>query len=351
MGIFLAFVLLAQSFGGFFPSYPIPVPCAQGGTGLTSFTVGDLIVANGSCGFAKISDVALGSALVSGGVGAAPAYTSSPAFLGSITAGSGSVASCVSGDGCFARSTTTGGISLGGSSKACVFDYNVTLTNFLTIPCSKAQITASSGNATIQINDIGAGNATLQISAVTGLVAQTMQVTTSVTPSPGPRAFGTIDFDDLAYGGVQTMGALQGGITDHGDGTHGGFFLINTTSYAASPIAIEAIQVTPGGHVGFPGAVFQAAVTSPSSCTALTTCGTYTWTFAYPFIDNAGNAQNPVCLSPSIEDTSITSAVWVGNVVGGTESSTSVQFNYAPLLATVAPHTLTLTMTCYQGVF
>jgi excisionase family DNA binding protein len=48
----------------------------QGGTGLSSYTTGDLIYASSATGLATLSDVAAGSCLISGGVGAAPQWGS-----------------------------------------------------------------------------------------------------------------------------------------------------------------------------------------------------------------------------------------------------------------------------------
>lgn len=50
------------------------VPAANGGTGLASYTVGDILYASASTTLAKLVDVATGNALISGGVGAAPAW-------------------------------------------------------------------------------------------------------------------------------------------------------------------------------------------------------------------------------------------------------------------------------------
>lgn len=47
---------------------------ANGGTGLTSYTIGDIIYASGTTTLAALPDVAVGSALLSGGVGAAPSW-------------------------------------------------------------------------------------------------------------------------------------------------------------------------------------------------------------------------------------------------------------------------------------
>lgn len=47
---------------------------AYGGTGLSSYTVGDLIYASGATTLAKLAGVATGNALISGGVGVAPSW-------------------------------------------------------------------------------------------------------------------------------------------------------------------------------------------------------------------------------------------------------------------------------------
>jgi hypothetical protein len=50
------------------------IAAIYGGTGLTSFTTGDLIYANSSTTLATLADVAVGNALISGGVGADPSW-------------------------------------------------------------------------------------------------------------------------------------------------------------------------------------------------------------------------------------------------------------------------------------
>lgn len=50
------------------------VPPANGGTGQSTYTVGDILYASGATALAKLSDVATGNALISGGVGAAPSW-------------------------------------------------------------------------------------------------------------------------------------------------------------------------------------------------------------------------------------------------------------------------------------
>jgi hypothetical protein len=55
---------------------------AHGGTGLAGYTTGDLLYASGSSALGQIHDVATGSVLVSGGVGAAPSWSSTPTVSG-----------------------------------------------------------------------------------------------------------------------------------------------------------------------------------------------------------------------------------------------------------------------------
>ena len=51
-----------------------PLSAAQGGTGQSSYAVGDLLYASTTSALSKLADVAVGSAIISGGVGVAPAY-------------------------------------------------------------------------------------------------------------------------------------------------------------------------------------------------------------------------------------------------------------------------------------
>lgn len=50
-------------------------------------TAGDILIATAANTWGSLADVATGQALMSGGVGVAPAYTGSPSFSGSVTAG------------------------------------------------------------------------------------------------------------------------------------------------------------------------------------------------------------------------------------------------------------------------
>ena len=59
-----------------------------GGTGLASYTIGDLLYASGTTTIAKLADVATGQVLTSGGVGAAPSYSANPTVSSVVLKGS-----------------------------------------------------------------------------------------------------------------------------------------------------------------------------------------------------------------------------------------------------------------------
>lgn len=57
----------------------------HGGTGITSYAIGDLIYASAATVLSRLADVAIGSVLASGGVGAPPAYTAALLLAISLT--------------------------------------------------------------------------------------------------------------------------------------------------------------------------------------------------------------------------------------------------------------------------
>lgn len=59
-------------------SFPSPLAANIGGTGQTSYTQGDLLFASSTTTIGKLSDVATGQVLASGGTSTAPAYTADP---------------------------------------------------------------------------------------------------------------------------------------------------------------------------------------------------------------------------------------------------------------------------------
>lgn len=66
--------IIANLRGGTVSSLNSAINATDGGTGLRSFSVGDLIFANTTTSLTRLADIATGNVLLSGGVGVAPSY-------------------------------------------------------------------------------------------------------------------------------------------------------------------------------------------------------------------------------------------------------------------------------------
>lgn len=112
------------------------VTAAQGGTGQSSYTVGDLVYASGVTTLDKLPDVATGNALISGGVGVAPSYGK----IGLTTHVSGTLPVANGGTG--ATSLTSNNVILGNGTSAVQFVAPGTSGNVLTSNGTTWQSTA-----------------------------------------------------------------------------------------------------------------------------------------------------------------------------------------------------------------
>lgn len=91
-------------------------PIPAGGTGLASYTIGDLIYASGATTLAKLADVATGNALLSGGIGVAPSWgkvgltTHVSGILPLANGGSGADLNATGGANQIVRQNSAGGV-------------------------------------------------------------------------------------------------------------------------------------------------------------------------------------------------------------------------------------------------
>lgn len=178
----------------------------NGGTGQTSYAVGDLLYANTTTTLAKLADVATGNALVSGGVGVAPSWGK----VGLTTHVSGTLPVANGGTG---QTTYTDGQLLIGN----------TTGNTLT----KATLTAGTGISivngagSVTISASGGGSAATDLSLITtGLTAGDVCYVTSTnntTAAANATAVSTsnaigivVTVGGAGTGAVRTQGAYNG---------------------------------------------------------------------------------------------------------------------------------------------
>lgn len=176
-------ILTAPSYGkvGLSTHVSGTLPVANGGTNLTSYTIGDIVYASGATTLASLADIATGNALITGGVGAAPTYGK----IGLTTHISGTLGVGNGGTG-ITTTPTNGQIPIGNG------------TNY-----TAATITAgtganvSNGAGTITIDVIGGGVSWTEVTGTTqtlavnsGFIANNAGLVTLTLPSSA--ALGTV---------------------------------------------------------------------------------------------------------------------------------------------------------------
>ena len=202
---------------------------AQGGTGLASYTIGDLVYASGATTLAKLADVATGSVLVSGGIGVAPSYSSTPS-VSTITATASQTST-----------STTGAFIYGTNS----FSDTSVLANFTSSTNSYNQVT-------VQNTSSGASASSEFIAYNNNGTAATNYATVGINSS---GYTGTGSINAAGYGYFLT------GSTDLVVGTIGA----NAIHFTANSSATDSILISSAGLVSFPG---TGAIVLPVGTTA-----------------------------------------------------------------------------------
>lgn len=114
------------------------LPAGNGGTGISSYTVGDIIYASGATTLSALADVATGNALISGGVGVAPAWgkvgltTHVSGTLPVANGGTGVTTSTGTGDVVLSASPTLTGTPLAPTASAGTNTTQIATTQFVT---------------------------------------------------------------------------------------------------------------------------------------------------------------------------------------------------------------------------
>ncbi len=156
------------------------LPATSGGTGQTSYAVGDLVYASTTTALSKLADVATGNALISGGVGVAPSYgkigltTHVSGTLPVANGGTGAttLTGLVKGSGTTAFTAATAGTDYVAPGGALGTPSSGTLINATGLPLTTGVIgtlpvaNGGTGAATLTLNNVLLGNGTSALQAI-----------------------------------------------------------------------------------------------------------------------------------------------------------------------------------------
>jgi len=223
------------------------LPVANGGTNISSYTIGDIIYASGTTTLSKLADIATGNVLLSGGVGVAPSYGK----VGLTTHVSGTLP--IANGGTNLTSTPTDGQLLIGSTSGAGYSL-ATLT-------AGTAIGITNGAGAITINNNGVTSLTastgISVSASTGGVTVTNTGVTSLTAGTNISLSGstggvTVNTTTTPTWTSETVPLISGGTTASSTLT------LQSTSGAGTSDAIlfktgsqvERMRIDSSGNVG-----------------------------------------------------------------------------------------------------
>jgi len=163
----------------------------NGGTGLSSYTVGDLLYASGTTTLSKLADIATGNVLLSGGIGVAPSYGK----VGLTTHVSGVLPAANGGTGVDTSSASNGQLLIGNGSGLTL----ATLTEGDDI-----DIVNAAGSITISIED-----ASIDAGKLADGTAPTAGQVLTATSSSATSGFTWVDSSTLGSKKTWTWGAAS----------------------------------------------------------------------------------------------------------------------------------------------
>lgn len=257
----------------------------NGGTGLATFTIGDLLYADSSSTLAKLADVATGNALISGGVGAAPSWgkialtthVSGDLPFANLTQGSALSVLGVTGNGTADVASIAAGTDhqvLRRSGTALAFGA-VNLAQSAAVTGALLAVNGGSGFASYAVGDLLYADTTTTLAkraaVAVGQVLASAGVNTAPAYSASPALTKVVLSNTVDL--IATGAAATGGTVTLVTGTA----TVNTTAATATCL-IFFQRKTAGGTIGFATTYTISAGTSftVSSDSALDT-STYVW--------------------------------------------------------------------------
>ena len=309
------------------------VSAPLGGTGQTSYAVGDLIYADTTTSLAKLADVAVGNALISGGVGAAPSWGK----IGMATHVSGTLPIANGGTNTTAT-PTNGGVTYGtGTAQAYSTvgtSGQVLRSNGAAAPTWLAQSSIAAGSATNATFASSATNATFASSATNATFASSATNATQATNlnssnyinQNGSQGSWNADFQNTPAGTARYSGDLGANTTNGPGGSwwmQQNFRHTNASNYWGTQVAwgwednANRLATRNVQNGSFGGWVYYLNSSNYTSYAPSTTGSGASGTWGINVTGSAGSATNATFASNAGNTNSVSNAVgtsftWTG---------------------------------------
>ena len=343
------------------------LPVANGGTNISSYTIGDLLYASGTTTLSKLADVAVGNVLLSGGVGAAPSW--GQVSLTTMVTGTLPIANGGTGLGTtpangaidigngtgFTRTTLTAGTNISVTNASGSITIASTANpSFATSITSPLLIGGSAASSTLTLQSTSGVGTTDAINFKVGNNGATTAMSIS---SSGVVTIGTLNLTNVlgtAYGGTGLSSFTSGGavyassgsvlatgtlpVTAGGTGlntnpTNGQIDIGNGSTFTRTTLtAGTAISVTNGaGSITIANTGVTSAVASTGiSVSAATGAVTFTNTGVTSNVAGTGISVSGATGAVTITNSGVTSAVaGTGVTVSGATGAVTISIGQA----------------------